>query len=127
MLLLLLLPAMGWAQRPVIRPTTPTVPTIGNRTIGAGSTNDSLRRRNYDDSLNLKYYFLDSSRVHRLDSNINDFSKRFPIPADYITLGNTELVEAKRRIKMLADAFRTDGTRITENLDFAAAPATVER
>lgn len=87
--MLLLLPVMALAQRPVIRPTTPTVPTIGNRTIGAGSATDSLRRRNYDDSLNLKYYFLDSSRVHRLDSNINDFSKRFPVPADYITLGNT--------------------------------------
>ena len=37
-----------------------------------------------------------------------------------ITLGNTELSEGKRRIKMLSDAFRKDGTRITENLDFAA-------
>jgi malate synthase len=40
-----------------------------------------------------------------------------------VTLGSTELTEAKRRIKMLADAFRADGTRITENLDFAAAQA----
>jgi malate synthase len=43
-----------------------------------------------------------------------------------ITLGNVELAEAKRRINMLADAFRKDGTRITENLDFAAAQAAVE-
>jgi malate synthase len=35
-----------------------------------------------------------------------------------ITLGNHDLNEAKRRIKMLADAFRADGTRITQNLDF---------
>jgi malate synthase len=35
-----------------------------------------------------------------------------------ITLGNHDLNEAKRRIKTLADAFRTKGTRITENLDF---------
>jgi malate synthase len=35
-----------------------------------------------------------------------------------ITLGNHDLNEAKRRIKMLADAFRADGTRITANLDF---------
>jgi malate synthase len=35
-----------------------------------------------------------------------------------ITLGNHDLAEAKRRIKLLADTFRKDGTRITENLDF---------
>ena len=35
-----------------------------------------------------------------------------------ITLGNHDLGEAKRRIKMLADAFRANGTRITANLDF---------
>ena len=35
-----------------------------------------------------------------------------------ITLGNHDLNEAKRRIKLLADAFRANGTRITHNLDF---------
>ena len=35
-----------------------------------------------------------------------------------ITLGNHDLNEAKRRIKKLADAFRANGTRITQNLDF---------
>jgi malate synthase len=35
-----------------------------------------------------------------------------------INLDNQNLTEAKRRIKLLADAFRKDGTRITENLDF---------
>ena len=35
-----------------------------------------------------------------------------------ITLGAQDLSEAKRRIKMLADAFIADGTRITQNLDF---------
>ncbi|MBI3862706.1 MAG: malate synthase [Planctomycetia bacterium] len=37
-----------------------------------------------------------------------------------INLGNHDLTEAKRRIRLLADAFRKDGTRITENLDFGA-------
>ena len=36
-----------------------------------------------------------------------------------INLNNTDLNESKRRIRMLADAFRKDGTRITENLDFS--------
>ena len=35
-----------------------------------------------------------------------------------INLDNHDLTEAKRRIRLLADAFRKDGTRITENLDF---------
>jgi malate synthase len=34
------------------------------------------------------------------------------------TLDNHDLVEAKRRIRALADAFRSDGTRVTQNLDF---------
>jgi malate synthase len=35
-----------------------------------------------------------------------------------ITLGVTDLAEAKRRIRLLRDAFHADGTRVTENLDF---------
>jgi malate synthase len=35
-----------------------------------------------------------------------------------ITLGNHDLNEAKRRIGLLAEAFRVDGTRMTANLDF---------
>lgn len=35
-----------------------------------------------------------------------------------INLENRDLSEAKQRIRRLADAFRKDGTRITENLDF---------
>ena len=35
-----------------------------------------------------------------------------------INLGNHDLNEAKRRIRLLADAFAADGTRITANLDF---------
>jgi malate synthase len=38
-----------------------------------------------------------------------------------ITLDNHDLGEAKRRIKLLADAFHRDGTRLTENLDFSRA------
>jgi malate synthase len=35
-----------------------------------------------------------------------------------ITLGVTDLAEAKRRIVLLRDAFKVEGRRITENLDF---------
>jgi malate synthase len=40
-----------------------------------------------------------------------------------INLENHDLTEAKRRIRLLAEAFRKDGTRITENLDFASPHA----
>jgi malate synthase len=36
-----------------------------------------------------------------------------------INLNNTDLNESKRRIRMLVDAFRKNGTRITENVDFS--------
>ena len=36
-----------------------------------------------------------------------------------INLNTTDLNESKRRIRLLADAFRKDGTRITENVDFS--------
>ncbi len=35
-----------------------------------------------------------------------------------VTLGNYDLNEARRRIDLLAEAFRANGTRITQNLDF---------
>jgi malate synthase len=35
-----------------------------------------------------------------------------------LNLENLDQTEAKRRVRLLADAFRKDGTRITENLDF---------
>ena len=35
-----------------------------------------------------------------------------------INLGHHDLTEAKRRIKLLEQAFRTEGRRVTENLDF---------
>jgi malate synthase len=38
-----------------------------------------------------------------------------------INLDNHDLSEARRRIRLLTDAFRRDGTRVTENLDFAPA------
>jgi malate synthase len=40
-----------------------------------------------------------------------------------INLNNTDLNESKRRIRILSDAFRKDGTRITENVDFSEVSA----
>ncbi len=38
-----------------------------------------------------------------------------------VNLGNSNLEEGRRRIRLLVNAFQKDGTRITENLDFAAS------
>jgi malate synthase len=42
-----------------------------------------------------------------------------------INLGVNDVTEARRRIDMLRTAFRTDGTRLTENLDFDAPAGAV--
>jgi len=50
---------------------------------------DSLKHRdNTEDSITIYYRYFDSTRVRYLDSSINDFTSRFPLPADYVTLGN---------------------------------------
>jgi malate synthase len=51
---------------------------------------------------------------------LNDVKLPWYIDLLNITLGNHDLTEAKRRIRLLKDAFDKDGTRITENLDFEA-------
>jgi malate synthase len=40
-----------------------------------------------------------------------------------INLGVQDVAEARRRIELVRTAFKTDGTRITENLDFDGASA----
>jgi hypothetical protein len=56
---------------------------------GSGTTTDSLRHRNRnEDSISIYYRYLDSSRHYKLDSSVNDFTMRFPIPSTNIYLGN---------------------------------------
>jgi hypothetical protein len=83
--------ASMWAQRnpgEVLR-------NIGNKIPGAGgqsgsSGGDSVIARNrFEDSITVTIYYLDSTRGTKLDSNINDFTRRYPIPATHIYLGNT--------------------------------------
>src|SRR5262245_7856125 len=44
-----------------------------------------------------------------------------------INLDNHDLTEAKSRIRLLAGAFRKDGTRITQNLDSRRRQSTIGR
>lgn len=61
----------------------------GSRMSNTGAT-DSLGHRNkFEDSITIRFHYLDSSRNYKLDSSITDFTVRFPIPATNIFLGNT--------------------------------------
>lgn len=57
--------------------------------MGQSGGADSLQRRNkLEDSITVSFRYLDSTRTYKLDSTVNDFSRRFPLPATYINLGN---------------------------------------
>ncbi len=65
-----------------------------NRLRGGGGNKsgkaDSLQHRNStEDSITINYRFLDSSRLRKLDSSIYDFTKKVPLPGNYINLGNS--------------------------------------
>lgn len=62
------------------------------KNIGGGSSGgklDSLAHRTgLEDSLTITFRYLDTTRYNRFDSNFADFTKRYPIPAHYLYLGN---------------------------------------
>lgn len=54
-----------------------------------GGGTDSLRHRDKnDDSITITFRYLDSTRNYNLDTVINDFTRRFPVPATHVYLGN---------------------------------------
>ena len=65
-------------------------PTGGGNSGGGGGGNDSVHiRSKFEDSVTVSIYYMDSSGAHKLDSSIDDFTKRFPIPGTHIYNGNT--------------------------------------
>jgi hypothetical protein len=59
------------------------------RPIRKTTGNDSLQRRDRNaDSITIFYRYFDSTRLRILDSSINDFTTRFPLPYYYHNLGN---------------------------------------
>lgn len=77
------------AQGGIIQGLTNRIGTLAN-SGGGGSTGDSLRNRSKEEvSIDIRYYLPDSSRTYFLDSSVNDFTVRFPIPATHVFLGNT--------------------------------------
>ncbi|HEX7902854.1 MAG TPA: putative porin [Chitinophagaceae bacterium] len=75
------------AQDP-IRSFGNRIKSIGGASQGSGGK-DSLQRRDKNaDSITIHYRYLDSTRNYLIDSSINDYTTRFPIPATNIYLGN---------------------------------------
>jgi len=64
---------------------------VGGRLSGlSGSGSDSLEHRDkYEDSITIYFQLPYTVQRNKLDSTINDFNKRFPIPAHHAFLGNT--------------------------------------
>ncbi|SDX68031.1 Putative porin [Hydrobacter penzbergensis] len=59
------------------------------RPIRKSKGSDSLQHRDrYADSITIYYRYYDSTRNRIIDSSINDFTIRFPLPYYYHTLGN---------------------------------------
>jgi hypothetical protein len=80
-----------YAQRDLIRGVpnqAGRLRSLGN-SVTRGQGQDSLKRRDkFEDSLTIRFRYLDSTRNHLLDSSISDYSRRFPVPATNIYLGN---------------------------------------
>lgn len=53
------------------------------------TSNQTLQHRDkYADSITISYRYWDSTHINKIDSSINDFYSRYPVPWWYIDLGN---------------------------------------
>jgi hypothetical protein len=59
------------------------------RPIKVDSANQTLQHRDvYEDSITIFYRYWDSTRINKIDSSINDFYTRYPVPWWYVDMGN---------------------------------------
>ncbi len=77
------------AQEPVIRTLGERVGRAGRQVVGGEGTDSLQRRDRYADSITIRFRYLDSTRFYRIDSSVTDFTRRYPIPATHVYLGNT--------------------------------------
>lgn len=78
------------AQEPeVLRNIGNRLNRAGGGRIMGGEGGDSLQRRDKnEDSITISFRLYNATQSSKLDSSITDFTKRFPIPATHIYLGN---------------------------------------
>ncbi|MGZ8559756.1 MAG: putative porin [Chitinophagaceae bacterium] len=78
----------AFSQRNLIREGGGRLKQLGGKMSGGANTDSLKRRDKNEDSITVRFRYLDSTRIYMLDSSIADFSRRFPIPATNIFLGN---------------------------------------
>jgi hypothetical protein len=67
----------------------PQYDSSGRPVTNASSRGDTLLHRDINaDSITIFYRYFDSTRIRYLDSSINDFTTRYPLPSHYVHLGN---------------------------------------
>ncbi|HLA52609.1 MAG TPA: putative porin, partial [Flavitalea sp.] len=80
-ILLVICSLEAWAQ--------PTMPRRIPRPSAGGGGKDSVgHRTGFEDSITIRFRYLDSSKMQTFDSSIYDFTKRLPIPWYHYHLGN---------------------------------------
>lgn len=78
------------AQEPqIMRQVGQRFKQLGGAGNGPGGTDSLQHRDKNEDSITVSFRYLDSTRTYKLDSSIVDFTKRYPVPATHIFLGNT--------------------------------------
>ena len=71
------------------RGSTPQYDRNGRVLPNASKQDTGFKKRdNMADSITINYRLFDSTRVLYLDSSINNFYNRYPVPPDYVTLSN---------------------------------------
>lgn len=79
----------SFSQRDLLRQGGSRIRQLGSSVSGSSGTDSLKRRDKNEDSITIRFRYLDSTRNYTMDSTINDFSTRFPMPGTYINLGNT--------------------------------------
>ncbi|MGF2412803.1 putative porin [Ferruginibacter sp.] len=91
--------AVAYAQEPIFKKLPNVGRSTGSTTMGQKNNTDTSKsgkenamgfehRDDKKDSVAISYKFLDSIRINRMDSSINDFDKYFSVPSGYQYLGN---------------------------------------
>lgn len=77
----------SFAQDPTVLPGG-----IGRRVTGIRNgqkdTTGFQQRDDLKDSITISYRYMDELRRYNIDSSVNDFDKYFPVPTNYIYMGN---------------------------------------
>jgi hypothetical protein len=78
----------AFSQRNIIQQGGGRLKQLGGKMSGGANTDSLKRRDKNEDSITVRFRYLDSTRNYLLDSSIDDLTRRFPIPATNIYLGN---------------------------------------